>query len=70
MTKASVLRWLLIGGAALAAAVIANSLADLIITPGYSTYDRAHNAITALGAFAGFWFAYTGRLARLFRKVA
>jgi len=68
MTKASVLRWLLIGGAALAAAAIADNLADLIVSK--YEHEGAHNAIIALGAFAGFWFAYTGRLARLFRKVA
>src|SRR3954470_22221510 len=29
----------------------------------------AHRALGVIGAGAGFWFAYTGRLARLFAKV-
>jgi hypothetical protein len=29
----------------------------------------APGALAILSAIAGFWFAYTGRLARLFRKV-
>jgi hypothetical protein len=61
------IRLLLVFGATLAAAFISDALADLIANR--SVYHSAHDAITALGAFAGFWFAYTGRLARLFRKV-
>ena len=34
-----------------------------------TSVGKAPNAFGILGAIGGFWFAYTGRLARLFRKV-
>jgi hypothetical protein len=34
-----------------------------------TSVGKAPDALGILGAIAGFWFAYTGRLARLFRKV-
>lgn len=53
---------------------IAAGLAEMII--GSEAYDHYHpgidnavNALACLGAIAGFWLVYTGRLARLFRKV-
>lgn len=63
-------RWLAILAATLVAAIIANALAwGLLPAQPYTSGLDAIGACTVLGGLAGFWFAYTGRLARLFRRV-
>jgi hypothetical protein len=57
----------------LTAAILTHVMADSL-WPYADEYrqqarDNAIGVITFLGAIAGFWFVYTGRLARLFRKV-
>jgi hypothetical protein len=57
------LRWITIPASAAATGFLVYYIADDAFPENTAT------AFGWLGALAGFWFAYTGRLARLFRKV-
>ncbi len=61
-------RWTAIVAATIIAGTLTDWLAELWF-PSAIARNPPLLALTLIGAGVGFWFAYTGRLARLFRKV-